>query len=214
MRHCHCKVSTLDPVSRNFLCTLAHSVVIKFCYNIILLFTSWFPHGLLPWGFPAIFIFQFKLPCEPTLQFFLVMCHVWNVANVDVFVFITEVLITKYKSQTQKYKLWIKWVCVIQLSLHLLNFVVSFPRCCYCMGLTSLLVYKTTINCFPQLLNWRVSHHFPEQGSCYRMCQQMWLSMYQVTVCGEINRNLLCVYILFFFLWTCHCIGFSWQSIL
>jgi hypothetical protein len=29
----------------------------------------------------------------------------YETASVDVFVFITEVLITKYKSQTQKYKL-------------------------------------------------------------------------------------------------------------
>ena len=122
------------------------------------------------------------------------MCHVWNIASVDVFVFITEVLITKYKSQTQKYKLWIKWVCVIQLSLHLLNFVVSFRRCCYCRGL----VYKTTVSCFPQFLNWRVSYHFPEQGSCYRMCQQMWLSLYQVTVHGEIIIETFYIHFFFF----------------
>ena len=95
---------------------------------------------------------------------------------------------------TQKYKLWIKCVCVIQLSLRLLNFVVSFPRCCYYMRLTSLHVYNTPISCFPQLLNWRVSYHFPEQGSCYGMCQQM-QAVYQVTVHGEIITETLYVYI-------------------
>jgi hypothetical protein len=183
------------------LCTFAHSVVLKFCCNIILSFTSCIPHGLLPWGFPTILIFQFRLSYEPTLQFFCVMCHVWNMVSVDEFTFITEVLITKYKSQTQKYKLWIKWVCVTQLSLHQLNFVVSFPRCCYCMGLTSLHVYKTTVSCFPHFLNWRVSYQFPEQGSCYGMCQQL-QAVYVSSYCawGNHNRNPLCGYILFFLL--------------
>lgn len=70
----------------------------KFYHNVIVLFTYCFPHGLFPWGFPTIFLSLVRLPYEPTSQFFFVMCHVWNITSIYVFVFITEVLITKYKS--------------------------------------------------------------------------------------------------------------------
>jgi len=128
-----------------------------------------------------------------------VMCHVWNIASIDVFVFITEVLITKYKSQTQKYKLWIKWVL---FNCHCTCVIL------WCLSQGVITVWdwhlymstKTTVSCFPQFLNWRVSCHFPEQGSCYGMCQQM-QAIYVSSHCtwGNHNRNPLCVYIHFFF---------------
>jgi len=136
------------------------------------------------------------------------MCHVWNLASIDVFFFITEVLITKYKSQTQKYKLWIKWLCVIQLSLHLRNSVASFPRCCYYMGLTSLHVYKDQSAAFLSSLTevcFIISQSRAAVMGCASICRP---SMYQVTLPGEIITETLYVYIYIFFFFFKHAIAF------